>query len=114
MHGRGRATDVRHIGTHYPMSTSPILPVRFPHYFFDDPAEPGLADACAAVRTPIVTANALDDHWAPPSSRDAFLENRNAPGLAFALYGFESPWVMLQRKGRWSPSSTRRRAGLLR
>jgi predicted alpha/beta hydrolase len=25
------------------------------------------------VRTPIVAVNALDDHWAPPASRDAFM-----------------------------------------
>jgi predicted alpha/beta hydrolase len=45
-----------------------------PRYFFEDPA---LADEVAAsfdrVRTPIVAANALDDHWAPPASRDAFM-----------------------------------------
>ena len=46
---------------------------RFPNYFFDDPAMPGLADAFARVRTPIVAANALDDRWAPPRSRDAFM-----------------------------------------
>jgi predicted alpha/beta hydrolase len=47
---------------------------RHPRYFFEDPA---LADEVAAsfdrVRTPIVAANALDDHWAPPASRDAFM-----------------------------------------
>jgi predicted alpha/beta hydrolase len=47
---------------------------RYPRYFFDDPA---LADEVAAsfdrVRTPIVAANALDDPWAPPASRDAFM-----------------------------------------
>lgn len=48
---------------------------RFPRYFFDDP-EMGahrLAERFAAVRTPMVAVNALDDHWAPPASRDAFL-----------------------------------------
>lgn len=44
-----------------------------PNYFFDDPHQPGLADAFARVRTPIVAANALDDRWAPPRSRDAFM-----------------------------------------
>lgn len=47
---------------------------RHPRYFFDDP---GFADEAAAsfarVTTPIVAANALDDHWAPPASRDAFM-----------------------------------------
>ena len=47
----------------------------FPRYFFDDPALHGLrlADRFAAVRTPIWALNALDDHWAPPASRDAFM-----------------------------------------
>jgi predicted alpha/beta hydrolase len=53
---------------------------RYPRYFFDDPA---LADEMAAlfarVRTPIVAVNALDDRWAPPASRDAFMAGyRNA------------------------------------
>lgn len=53
----------------------------FPHYFFDDPAEPGLAEVYARVRTPILAVNSLDDRWAPPRSRDAFLAKgyRNAP-----------------------------------
>lgn len=46
---------------------------RFPRYFFDDPAMAGVAEAFARVRTPIVAANALDDRWAPPRSRDAFM-----------------------------------------
>jgi predicted alpha/beta hydrolase len=47
----------------------------FPRYFFDDPAlRPlRLAERFAAVRTPIVALNAVDDHWAPPASRDAFM-----------------------------------------
>ncbi len=48
---------------------------RFPRYFFDDPAmrAQGVAERFAAVRTPIVALNALDDRWAPPASRDAFV-----------------------------------------
>lgn len=47
---------------------------RYPRYFFDDPAEgPALAERFAAVRTPIAAVNALDDRWAPPRSRDAFM-----------------------------------------
>ncbi|MBS7690946.1 alpha/beta fold hydrolase [Pseudomonas lalucatii] len=45
----------------------------YPRYFFDDPQLPGLAARFAAVRAPIVAANALDDLWAPPRSRDAFM-----------------------------------------
>ncbi|GHG63212.1 alpha/beta fold hydrolase [Comamonas sp. JC664] len=48
---------------------------QFPRYFLDDPAAPELARQCAQVRVPIVAVNALDDAWAPPSSRDAFLLN---------------------------------------
>ncbi len=52
----------------------------FPHYFFDDPAVPEIADAFARVTTPILAINALDDLWALPASRDAFLQGyRNAP-----------------------------------
>lgn len=52
-----------------------------PRYFFDDPrlgAE--FAGRFEAVRTPIAFANALDDLWALPASRDAFMAGyRNAP-----------------------------------
>lgn len=53
---------------------------RFPHYFFDDPAMRGIEHSYAEVHTPIVAANALDDLWAMPASRDAFVQSyRNAP-----------------------------------
>ena len=45
----------------------------FPHYFFDDPARPEMAQRFAQVRTPILAYNALDDLWALPRSRDAFM-----------------------------------------
>lgn len=48
---------------------------QYPHYFLDDPLVPKLREQCARVRAPIVGANALDDAWAPPRSRDAFLLN---------------------------------------
>ncbi|MES2820371.1 MAG: alpha/beta fold hydrolase [Pseudomonadota bacterium] len=44
-----------------------------PRYFFEDPQMPDLAERFAGVTTPIVAANALDDLWAPPPSRDAFM-----------------------------------------
>jgi predicted alpha/beta hydrolase len=47
---------------------------RFPRYFFEDPAMPQVAAQFAQVRTPIIAANALDDLWAPPKSRDAFMQ----------------------------------------
>jgi predicted alpha/beta hydrolase len=46
----------------------------YPRYFFDDPhlaAE--LQAQFAQVRAPIVAVNALDDHWATPASRNAFM-----------------------------------------
>lgn len=53
---------------------------QFPHYFFDDPRMPHVAARFDRVTTPIVAANALDDLWAPPSSRDAFMAGyRSAP-----------------------------------
>jgi len=52
---------------------------RFPHYFFDDPAMPGMREQYSTVTCPIVAANALDDLWALPRSRDAFMQAyRNA------------------------------------
>ena len=53
---------------------------RFPHYFFDDPAMRGIEASYAKVTTPIIAANALDDLWAAPASRDAFVKAYcNAP-----------------------------------
>lgn len=47
---------------------------RYPRYFFDDPEmAAGLIERFAKVRTPIVAANATDDLWAMPRSRDAFM-----------------------------------------
>ncbi|MBX9871502.1 MAG: alpha/beta fold hydrolase [Burkholderiaceae bacterium] len=46
---------------------------QWPRYFFDDPAQRGLAEQFARVRIPIRAINASDDKWAPPSSRDAFM-----------------------------------------
>ncbi|WP_066271720.1 alpha/beta hydrolase family protein [Hydrogenophaga palleronii] len=46
---------------------------RFPRYFFDDPQMAATTARFAEVRYPIVAANALDDAWAPPASRDAFM-----------------------------------------
>lgn len=46
---------------------------RFPRYFFDDPLTQDLASLFERVRTPIIAANSLDDLWALPRSRDAFV-----------------------------------------
>jgi predicted alpha/beta hydrolase len=56
---------------------------RFPRYFFDDPAMAHVAAQFAQVTTPIIAATALDDRWAPPASRDAFMDGyRGAPWRA--------------------------------
>lgn len=52
---------------------------RFPRYFFDDPEMQATTARFDEVRFPIVALNALDDAWAPPASRDAFMAGyRNA------------------------------------
>jgi len=53
---------------------------RWPRYFFEDPELPGLAEEFARVCTPIRAVNAIDDRWATPASRDAFMQAYcNAP-----------------------------------
>jgi predicted alpha/beta hydrolase len=47
---------------------------QFPHYFFDDPRSADLVRGFANVSLPIAAANALDDDWALPASRDAFFK----------------------------------------
>lgn len=46
----------------------------FKNYFFDDPEMSHMAEIYSKVKTPIVAANALDDLWALPCSRDAFVQ----------------------------------------
>ncbi|MGF6401275.1 putative alpha/beta hydrolase [Pseudomonas frederiksbergensis] len=46
----------------------------YPHYFFDDPSMAAIAQLYAEVRIPCVFSNAVDDPWAPPASRDAFVK----------------------------------------
>ena len=59
---------------------------RFPRYFLDDPAMAQFTEGFASVRTPIVAANSLDDRWASPRSRDAFMTGyRNANWQAVDL-----------------------------
>jgi predicted alpha/beta hydrolase len=59
---------------------------RFPHYFFDDPAMAGIRDSYDRVRMPVAAANTLDDLWARPASRDAFMAGyRNASVTAITI-----------------------------
>jgi predicted alpha/beta hydrolase len=46
---------------------------QYPRYFFDDPKMTHMQPLFARVTTPIVAANATDDLWALPVSRDAFM-----------------------------------------
>ena len=46
---------------------------QFPRYFFDDPAMSHIRGKFGSVKTPIMAANAFDDLWALPVSRDAFM-----------------------------------------
>jgi predicted alpha/beta hydrolase len=50
----------------------------FPHYFFDDPKASAITAPYAQVRLPIAAANATDDLWALPASRDAFFKGYRA------------------------------------
>lgn len=53
---------------------------RYPNYFFGDPLVQHMVRGFERVRTPILAANAIDDRWSPPRSRDAFMAGyRNAP-----------------------------------
>lgn len=53
---------------------------RYPRYFFDDPEMADVIKDFERVRQPIVAVSALDDAWAPPASRDAFMQGYvNAP-----------------------------------
>ncbi|MEO0975103.1 MAG: alpha/beta fold hydrolase [Pseudomonadota bacterium] len=47
----------------------------FPGYFFDDPQQPQMKHKFAQVKTPIRAFTALDDLWALPASRDAFVRH---------------------------------------
>jgi predicted alpha/beta hydrolase len=47
---------------------------QFPHYFFDDPKMTHIHSQFARFNKPIVAANASDDKWAQPRSRDAFFK----------------------------------------
>ena len=50
-----------------------------PTYFFADPEQQHLLEQYAQVKTPIYAVSALDDDWALPNSRHAFMQHyRNA------------------------------------
>lgn len=50
-----------------------------PNYFFGDLAVRHVTQSFDRIRAPLMAANATDDHWSPPKSRDAFIAGyRNA------------------------------------
>lgn len=79
---------------------------RYPRYFFDDPRLPGLAERFAQVTTPLVALNALDDAWAPPASRDAFMAAyRGAPYQARTLDSQAAGLGAIGHMGYFRPSA---------
>lgn len=51
----------------------------FPNYFFDDPKMKGINEKFERVTFPLFAVNSVDDDWATPASRDAFMTKyRNA------------------------------------
>ncbi|GIZ12674.1 alpha/beta fold hydrolase [Pseudomonas sp. NCCP-436] len=81
---------------------------RYPRYFFDDPQMPGLAERFARVTTPIVALNSLDDLWAPPASRDAFMAAySNAPYQARTLDSRAEGLGNLGHMGYFRPAAQR-------
>lgn len=46
-----------------------------PTYFFADPEQAALKDLYAQVKVPIYAVAALDDDWALPNSRHAFMQH---------------------------------------
>jgi predicted alpha/beta hydrolase len=68
---------------------------QYPRYFFDDPLTRPQLQGFARVTTPIVAANSIDDAWAMPRSRDAFMAGYTrapveARDLTPADYGLRS------------------------
>lgn len=47
---------------------------QYPNYFFEDPDMKGIDQPYKTVKTPIRAVNSVDDLWAPPLSRDAFMK----------------------------------------
>ncbi|WP_273820482.1 MULTISPECIES: alpha/beta hydrolase family protein [Pseudomonas] len=78
----------------------------YPRYFFDDPAMAGITERYAQVCVPCLFANAVDDRWAPPVSRDAFIQGyRNAPRSTRDL-GSELPAEPIGHMGYFRPTAT--------
>jgi predicted alpha/beta hydrolase len=80
---------------------------RFPHYFFDDPEMKGIAASYDKVRMPIVAVNTLDDLWARPASRDAFMAGyRNADVTAVTIDSRRAGLGAIGHMGYFKPKAT--------
>jgi len=81
---------------------------RWPRYFFEDPAMPGLSEQFAQVRTPILAINATDDRWAPPASRDAFMAGYcNAPVQALTIEPHSLGMAVIGHMDYFRPQASR-------
>ncbi len=79
---------------------------RYPNYFFGDPGMQHLAGDFDRVRTPILAANALDDLWAQPRSRDAFMAGyRNAAWQALDIDPVASGLGAIGHMGYFKPKA---------
>lgn len=78
----------------------------YPHYFFDDPAMTAELVGYAAIRAPIRVANSIDDRWAPPPSRDAFMRGyRNAEVETLDLYPKQLGLSSIGHMGYFRPAA---------
>lgn len=80
----------------------------FPRYFFDDPSmrHERLAERFAQVATPIIAVNAVDDRWAPPASRDAFMAAyRNSGWRAVNLHPAAIGMTSVGHMGYFRPAA---------
>lgn len=76
-----------------------------PHYFFDDPSMAGITGRYAQVNVPCLFANALDDSWAPPISRDAFIKGYSSAPLQICDIAPESRKHPIGHMGYFRASS---------
>ncbi len=87
---------------------------QFPHYFFDDPEMPHVADLFARFDKPLVALNAVDDKWAQPASRDAFFKGyRNAKLQTFDLLPKDFGLKTVDHMGYFKKSSQEIWRGIL-
>jgi predicted alpha/beta hydrolase len=80
---------------------------RHPNYFFGDASAHYLTKSFDAIRAPIMAANSIDDRWAPPKSRDAFMAGyRNATRHTLDLDPRALGMRTIGHRGYFKPSAT--------